>query len=543
MKMKTKKIAAILLSIVSLTACHDDFLQDKAYSIITEDNYFKTSNDAITAVNGVYDALTGAGYQTSLLQLNEYTSECVTTRLTVGEAYSRWDTWNFEMGDFAGIYSGNYQLIERANQVIANVPKCEMQEELRKRVIGEATFLRALAYFNLVRVYGGVPLKTEPTTDFSTLSFPRASATEIYNQIIADLTSVYESAGIPKTSAYGNADKGRVGRSAVQALLGKVYLTRASDAAVAQSGDYQKAADILKVCVSEADRSLVASYAELFDYTKENNTEVIFDIQFIRKAGIGGNLTAFLPTSTTQELYQISYYDYPASLDFYKSFESGDLRRKTTFYDRMKVKIGTATTEVFFDPTANPYNGTWRRTDDSTLVPRTVINAAVPGFRKFVDTDLTARQSSEEPNYYILRYADVLLMLAEALNETGNGPSTEAYNYLNMVKRRAYGKPVNTPDAGLDYANLNKASFREAVFTERRKEFVVECHAWFDGKRFWDIFTQRVAAESVGADPNISNRPKTVIDLNKIRNDQYKLMPFSESQLDLNKELTQNPGW
>jgi starch-binding outer membrane protein, SusD/RagB family len=543
MNMKTKKIAAILLSIASLTACHDDFLQDKAYSIITEDNYFKTSNDAITAVNGVYDALTNAGYQTSLLQLNEYTSECVTTRLTVGEAYSRWDTWNFEMGDFAGIYSGNYQLIERANQVIANVPKCDMQEELRKRVIGEATFLRALAYFNLVRVYGGVPLKTEPTTDFSTLSFPRASANEIYAQIITDLTWVYESAGIPKTSAYGAADKGRVGRSAVQALLGKVYLTRASDATVAQTGDYQKAADILKACVTEADRALVANYADLFDFTKENNTEIIFDIQFVRKSGLGGNLTAFLPTSTTQELYQISYYDYPASLDFYKSFEQDDQRRKTTFYDRMKVKIGSATVEVYFDPAGDPYTGVWRRSDDNSLVSRSIINAAVPGFRKFVDTDLTARQSSEEPNYFIMRYSDVLLMLAEALNETNNGPTTEAYNYLNMVKRRAFGKPINTPDAALDYVNLNKAAFREAVYGERRKEFVVECHAWFDGKRFWDIFTQKVASESVGADPNISNRPKSVINVSTIRDEHYKLMPFSESQLDLNMELTQNPGW
>jgi hypothetical protein len=134
-------------------------------------------------------------------------------------------------------------------------------------------------------------------------------------------------------------------------------------------------------------------------------------------------------------------------------------------------------------------------------------------------------------------------MLAEALNETNNGPTTEAYNYLNMVKRRAFGKPVNTPDAELDYVNLNKAAFREAVYGERRKEFVVECQAWFDGKRFWDIFTQKVANESVGADPNISNRPKSVINVAVIRDEHYKLMPFSESQLDLNKELTQNPGW
>ncbi len=543
--MKTKITTAIIIFLMMFSSCHDEFLQDKAYSIITEDNYFRTSSDALTALNGVYRALTESGmYQSDLLMLNEYTSECVTTRLNVGDAYSRWDTWNFEVGHFSGTYSGHYRMIERANQVIANVPKCEMLESLKQRVIGEATFLRSLAYFNLVRIYGGVPLKLTPTTDFRTLSFPRATAAEVYTQIIKDLTWVYESAGIPKTSAYGAGDKGRVSRSAVQALLGKVYLTRASDTAVAQAGDYQKAVDILKACVSEGDRTLIPSYANLFSMTNENNAEIIFDIQYIRKAGLGGNLTPFLATSTTQELYMISYYDYLANIDFYKSFETGDLRREVTFHDRMKIKIGTVSNiEVYFDPATDPLIGTWRRTDDNSLVARSIVNASVPGFRKFIDTDITARGNAEEPNYVILRYSDVLLMLAEALNETNNGPNAEAYSYLNMVRRRAFGKPIGTPDAAIDYANLSKASFREAVYTERRKEFVIEGHAWFDGKRFWDIFTKKVADSSIGADPNLNIRPKQVIDLNRIRQDKYKLMPFSITQMELNKELVQNPGW
>ncbi len=543
--MKTKITTTIIILLMMFSSCHEEFLQDKAYSIITEDNYFKTSSDALTALNGVYRALTESNmYQRDLLMLNEYTSECVTTRLNVGDAYSRWDTWNFEVGHFSGIYSGHYRLIERANQVITNVPKCEMLESLKQRVIGEATFLRSLAYFNLVRIYGGVPLKLTPTTDFSKLSFPRATAAEVYDQIIKDLTWVYESAGIPKTSAYGASDKGRVSKSAVQTLIGKVYLTRASDSNVAQSGDYQKAIEILKACVNEGDRSLIPSYSSLFSMTNENNAEIIFDIQYIRKAGLGGNLTPFLATNTTQELYMISYYDYLANIDFYKSFEAGDQRRTVTFYDRMKIRIGAVSNiEVYFDPAADPLTGTWRRADDNSLVARSVVTASVPGFRKFIDTDPTARGNAEEPNYVILRYSDVLLMLAEALNETNNGPNAEAYSYLNMVRRRAFGKPIGTSDATVDYANLNKASFREAVYTERRKEFVIENHAWFDGKRFWDIFTQKVADSSIGADPNLNIRPKQVIDLNRIRQDKYKLMPFSITQMELNKELEQNPGW
>ncbi len=544
--MKRLIILPVLLTLLALSACHEDFLEDKAYSIITQDNYFKTASDALTAVNGVYASLTSDNlYEGDLMRLNEYTSECVTTRLSVAEAYSRYDTWKFQTGDFSGIYNGSYRLIERANQVLGNIQKTDMQAALKKRIIGEASFLRALAYFNLVRIYGGVPLKLNPTVDFSKTSFPRATAAEVYAQIISDLNYAKDSCGMPKASAYAAADKGRVSRSAIQALLGKVYLTRATEGtAVAKDGDYQKAAEILKECVTENDRSLVSSYSNLWSVTNENNSEVIFDIQYIRKAGLGGNLTLFLATNVTQELYNISYYDFPASVDFYKSFETGDQRRSVTFHDRMKVKIGGVDTEVYYDASGDPKVATWRRSDNNDWVGRSVVSASVPGYRKFVDFDkANARGNQEEPNYVILRYADVLLMLAEAQNEINNGPTAEAYNYLNMVRRRAFGKPVNTPDATIDYAGLDKQGFRNALYTERRKEFVIEDQAWFDGKRFWDIFTKKVADESVGYDPNLNIRPKAPIDVNEIRQDKYKLMPFSEGQLELNKELTQNPGY
>lgn len=532
------------MALTITSACHEDFLQDKAYSVITEDNFFQTANDAITAVNSVYAALSENGmYQTDIMRLNEYPSETVTTRLNIGSFYSNMDTWQFDVGYFAQIYDASYQLIERANQVIANVPKVDMQESQKNRVIGEATFLRSLAYFNLVRVYGGVPLKTTPTTDFTTLSFPRASASEVYQQIINDLTFILESLNMPLNSQYGNADKGRVGKSAVQALLGKVYLTRAGNPAVAVGGDYQRAIEVLLACVSDADRSLLPKYADVFSMTNENNAEIIFDIQYVRIAGVGGNLTSFIATGVTQELFIIPYYDYPANIDFYKSFEDGDHRRNVTFHDRMKVTVsGTPNVEVYFDPDADPYVGTWRRVDDDSLLPRAVVDAPVPGFRKFIDNDPNARGNAEEPNYPILRYSDVLLMLAEAINEA-TGPTADAYTYLNMVRRRAFGKPINTPDAETDYIGLDKEGFRRAVYNERRKELVMEGHSWFDGKRFWDIYTEKVAATSQLADPNINNRPKVVIDVNRIRDDVYKFMPFSENQLDLNKELEQNPGY
>ncbi|MCC5931528.1 MAG: RagB/SusD family nutrient uptake outer membrane protein [Cyclobacteriaceae bacterium] len=542
--MKTYKTIVSIILLSLFTSCHDDFLQDRAYSVITEDNFFQTSSDAITAVNSVYAALRDNGmYQTDLMMLNEYPSETVTTRLNIGSAQSNMDTWQYDVGYFSGIYNASYRLIERANQVIANVPRISMNETLKRRVIAEATFLRALAYFNLVRVFGGVPLKITPTRDFNTLSFPRASASDVYQLIIGDLEGILEAGSLPLTSRYGNADKGRVGKSAVQTLLGKVYLTRAGDPAVAQNSDYQKAIQVLQACVSDGDRTLLSSYKDIFSMTNENNAEIIFDIQYVRIAGLGGNLTAFIATGVTQEFYIIPYYDYPANIDFYNSFEVGDTRRDVTFHDRMKIPVsGTPNVEVYFDPDTDPYVGNWRRADNNSLLSRAIIDIPVPGFRKFIDDNPNARGNAEEPNYIILRYSDVLLMLAEAINEA-NGPTADAYNYLNMVRRRAFGKPANSAEPSVDYTNLSKEEFRRAVFSERRKELVIEGHSWFDGKRFWDIYTEKVAATSQLADPNINNRPKVPMELNRIRDDKYKLMPFSETQLDLNKELVQNPGY
>lgn len=539
-----KKLLLLFVFAAFFAGCKKDFLDDKAYSVITQDNFYKSASDALTALNGVYNALQGSGmYEDDLLRLNEYTTEAVTSDLTVDEIYSRIDTWRYQVGDFASIYSGQYRLIERANQVIANVPNTDMNETLRQRVIAEATFLRALGYFNLVRVYGGVPLKLTPTVDFSQTSFARASAADVYSQIITDLTGILQSNALPLTGSYAAADKGRAGKSAVQALLGKVYLTRASDQLLAKPDDYQKAVTVLAELVADNDRALLPHYKDVFDYNKENHAEVIFDVQYLRKAGLGGNLTAFIPTTTTQELFQISYYDYLASIDFYNSFETGDTRKAVTFYDSMTVKINGNVVPVYFDATGDPSIGMWRRFDDHSVVPRGIISADVPGFRKFVDYDLAARQNAEEPNFIILRYSDVLLMLAEALNEVNGGPTSQAYEYLNMVKRRAFGKPINIPDLSIDYNNLDKQGFRRAVYNERRKEFVLESQGWFDGKRFWDIFTARVAAESVGADPNFNLRPKKTILVTEINQDKYRLMPFSQSNLDLNKELTQNPGY
>lgn len=540
--MKKIRIFFVTLVILVLSSCHDEFLEDRAYSVITEDNFFKTASDALTAVNGVYNALRDNGmYQTDLLWLNEYPSETVTTRLNIGSQQSDMDLWNFQVGNFASIYSSSFKLIERANQVIANVPKCDMLQSLKDRVIAEAMFLRSLAYFNLVRVYGGVPLKLTPTTDLDQTQFPRESAEKIYQQIVGDLTQILDKNWLPKTKTYTGDNKGRVGKSGVQALLGKVYLTRAKET-FGTAQDYQKSIEVLKALVADADHSLLTSYANIFSMTNENSAEVIFDIQNVRVAGLGGNLTAFLASAVSREFFIIPYYDFPANIDFYTSFENADTRRAATFHDRMKVTINNvANVEVYFDPANNPYEGMWRRASDNTVVPRAVIDVPAPGFRKFLDTDPTARINAEEPNYIILRYSDVLLMLAEAINE-GGGPTAEAYDYLNMVKRRAYGLPINAASA-VDYTGLSQQAFREAVFTERRKELVMEGHSWFDGKRFWDIYTQRVADASVGADPNINNRPKAVINVNTIRNDKFKFMPFSIDQLDLNKQLKQNDGY
>lgn len=524
--MKKYLMLTAVAALLGLNSCHDKFLEEEPYNFLTPQNFYSNAKDAEAAVNAVYRSLyenDNNYYGYNLLALTEISTEAVTSILhgkTVD--HGRLDLWQTQVGDEASIYSTTFKIVNRANSAIDNVPNIAMDETLKKRIIAEARFLRAFAYFNGVRIYGDLPLVLNETTSIDGLLVEATPAATIYEQVIQDL--MYAKDNLPSVKTYSAAQRGRVGRSAAKTLLAKVYLTRGSTPTLAQGNDFKSAATLLREVIGDGDHALVPSYADLWDYTRnENNSEVIFDIQLTRINGLGGRLTRQLATANTGNIYDNSYTTMSAELDFYKSYEPGDTRLDVTF-DNSFIKNGEV---IKFDP-ANPNNGFPQET---------------PGFRKNVDFDKSANLGREEPNFVILRYADVLLMLAEAIVKDAKAVTPEAFELVNKVRRRAFGKSLTTPDDKIDLAGLDYNHFLRTLLAERRKEFVVEGHGWFDGMRFYDIFLDNIAQSSIGGNPNSSARPKEVIERSRIADPKYRLFPIPLDALERNPKLKQNPGW
>ncbi len=540
--MKNIKILILAMAMIfSLGSCHENFLEELPYSAITEENFFKTENDAITVTNSIYQSLYG-NFTTNLLYLNEYTTEAVTTRLEINSAYGRWDTWQFQVGDFGGIYGSSYVTINRANILLDNIDGMDIADALKNRLKGEALFLRALSYLNLVRVFGGVPIRETSTRGVTDLELPRSTAANVYTLIISDLTTAAEWL-TPKTAFTGN-NRGRANKTAAFTLLGKAYLTRASDPSAALETDYQSAITALNNAIAVGDSHLLTTYASIFDINNENNEEIIFDIQRMDAPNLGGNLSPLLATAVTNEfLYQIPWHDYLANVDFYRSFDDADSRRAVTFFDRMRVPIQGNNVIVYYDPDLDPMQGTWRRADNDEQVPQSQVDVHAPGFRKFVDMEAPGG-NRDRNNFVLLRFSDIYLMLAEAISGVNNGPTAEAYEFVNKVRRRAYNVDIDAPNATIDLAGLSPEAFAEALYRERRKEFVIEGHGWFDGKRMFETFKKVVVESASFGNPNeLNNRPKAMIDPARIADPRYFLMPLGLNLFERNSLLEQNPGW
>jgi hypothetical protein len=523
-----RKLLAFALGAVAalaLGACDDKaFVTEKPFDFVGPTNFYQTAGDAIAAVNGAYASLLNAApggannyYGRNFPMLVEFPGEALTVYLSATNERSQPDNYTLPVAH-SYVYStwqSAYAAINRANAVIERVPAIQMDTTLRKRIVGEAKFLRALNYFNLVRLFGGVPIFTQETTSIDSLQVPRATTADVYALIVKDLLDAM--AVLPSSKSYAGADVGRASRGAAKTLLTKVYLQRGANGG-GGAADFQSALAMARQVVSDNDYALVANPGTLYDLVdgllQEQNTEVIFDIQNIRQAGLGGNLgNFFAPRNSSWEASQNGAFE--AEQPFFDSFADTDKRKAVTFVLSFPNKSGT---------TVN-----WT----STQTASTAYGADSPYIKKFIDPTLVGG-GQEEPNYIILRYADLLLMQAEAANEVG-GPTAEAYTAINAVRARA-GVPNLT-------AGLSKQLFKDSVFVERRKELVAEGpNAYFDSQRNWEWAAARVAANMAlgkAGTFRTSKYPKAEVAIT----DKFKLMPIPQRARDLNPLLTQNPGW
>ncbi len=444
---KRKITLALCFLGFSLTYCEKKLDQTDVNRPTTE-SYFKTAQELLAGVNGVYSTMRSPG-----LVGREwfFLHDCRSDEMSAGggqlEAPRRElleqntpATSNSVMTD---VWRSAYIMINRANGVIQKAPDVTDNTALRDRVLGEAKFLRAWAYFELVSQWGEVPLYTEPITSGTGFK-PKAKVDELYTQIVADLTDA--AAKLPGT--YDVVNRGRATKGAANAMLGRVLM---------QKGDYAGAKTALLAVKNSGLYGLTDEYSDNFLEETEFNKESIFEVVFFDRGdnnfNWGGYSTgdgAAVPVSTVrnQEYCPIAWRNLIPSNKYLNDFEAGDPRLGKSVYQ---------TGDKYFNNTAT-------LTDAEQNGNSSVLGGVTKkiSWRKFML--IYKDNNTFHPggiNQRLIRYADVLLMLAECEAEAGT--VTEAVNYINQVRRRP---SVNMPD--VTAANKNDAL--KAIMHERMVE-------------------------------------------------------------------------
>jgi starch-binding outer membrane protein, SusD/RagB family len=526
-QIKVAATAALALGAVGATACGDDFLTEKPVDFVSPVNFYRNAGDALAAVNAAYatfvtvpDAGNDSYVGRNFVMLTEYPTEVTTSRLSASNERSMIGNFHTQFTSthpyLEGVWQAAYSGINRANAVIERVPAVPMDEARRAQIVGEAKFVRALHYYWLAGLFGGVPLKLTETQGIGDAPLARATAAETYNQIAKDLTEA--AAALPAT--WGGTDFGRATKGAALTLLGKAYLQSAS--AFGQTANYQKALDAFNQ-VRALGYSLDANYGSLFTGANERSPEIIWSIQNVRVNGYGGRLTQWFVPNPSVAIFSSQQNQFQAERPFYDSYNAADIR-----------KDGTWLTS-YAKPNGSTVTWTWT---NNAITTAANYGSTGPSPRKYVDLGAPSG-GAEAPDYVVLRYADVLLSAAETINEI-SGPTAEAYGYVNQVRARA--KVPNLT------AGLSKQAFKDSLYVERRFELALEFQGVLDMRRDWQFAKSRVEANLASAatanrSPFTSSVEKPAVATATRIDDKWQLYPIPARACELNDQLTQNPGW
>lgn len=439
--MKKYYIASIIFPILLLffQSCEKD-LQESPKTFISPDSYFNSASSFDAAVMGIYESALAFNTDGNIIRMVEMFSDIYgAPSASVEQAMQcyRNGTEPF-FYNVRSAWANPYTVIKNANFVLSQLPSTIVSDANNKALMAEARFLRAYAYFNLVQLFGDVPLRKAPVENFSEVQLPRTSQADVYKFILDDL--IYAEANLPDVAV----QQGRVNKLAATAFLARVYLTTAGNP-LNITANYQLAKDKALVVINSGKFALVSDYSKVF-HNVGYSSESIWERLFFPSTG--GNGFQSLTSTATGYLPILV----PATW-FMNSFATGDQRKVWGI------------NQTYVDP-----NG-------KTLAPF---------FQKYVNNDLTKANVLPSGagilNYSvpIIRFAEMYLIAAEAENEI-NGP-TNAYQYVNLIRKRAR---VNKDDATNvpDLKDLTKASFRDAVLMERKWELHLEGLAWFDLKR------------------------------------------------------------
>lgn len=495
-------------------------------------NYFKTENDVNTALSGIYDPIgkTGTYGRTLFFELDmsdEGFNALSTT--TIDLSINNYNTSDTKVNTLWNLL---YQGVNRANVFLENIDSKDLQmdEAKRKAAKGQALFLRAYYYFLLVSNWGDVPVRLESIKDVNDVNRARTPSAEIYAFIVKDMEAAAELVN-PITAYTYNS---RITQSVVWGILARVNLKMAgyplNDAT--RWAEARKWA--LKAMEPGNGHALNPDYQQVFInqcQDKYDTKEVLWEVEF-NKVNNGsqdeeGSVGAINGIGSSDR----SMYSYGAvhiTERYYRAFAAGDLRRDWTsnsyYYGTVN---GVVNSKIPYPATSiyNRCNAKWRR-EYETALPKNINTSSI--------------------NFPILRFSDVLLMFAEADNEVNGGPSAEAYEAVNKVRRRAYGLLLPAPpDPGIDAdlpAGLDQLSFRDAVRKERSLELGFEAIRRHDLIR-WGIYISTMKDLANEITTTAPAAYKYAARHGDNLGQRHLLLPIPSSEMAINKALVQNPEW
>ena len=519
--MKLYKTLILSLALGGLVSCDDDLELSNPNSQTTE-AFWETGDHAIEGINAAYNSMIIDGYYMRMTPAltdgrgDDFTGDSPWLDLVQAGNFTLLPT----SGPIQWMWSAYYQQVFRTNQVLTNVPEIEMDENVKERVLGQAYFLRAFAYFHLVTNFERVPLITTVPENEDEYYPPTAFQEEIWNQIISDLQNAQDMLPVDFASVSG-ADQGQTGRAtkgAATGFLGKAYL---------YTEQWQAAADEFAKLINGSDvsvYSLTADYQDNFSPFTENNSESLFEVQFATPDQVGGTVmnyggeptSGWMQVSSVGHTYAMDGYGYSDFLptrwiyNEYKEEETVD----GNVDPRLLVTIAS------YEPQANSttvYNGTpWPHAEDA-IYPRKYTHDGL-GF----DTESQGRVELSEINYRVMRYADVLLMYAEALNELGQ--TSEAYQYIQQVRDRA-----NLPELSSVMPNMTQEEMRDQIAHERALEFAIESIRIHDIIRWGWLYDDEKLSELQDHDPDFNSWTPG-----------KEYLPIPQTELDVNPNLEPN---
>lgn len=493
------KIFAAIISLFLVAApfaCSDDFLNKPLQGELTQESFPKSKEDALLATIATYNIMRNSSFNFGLFPVMDIMSDDAYKgsnptdqassigpfdqfkHIATESNHSRW--WNT-------LYEG----VKRANVVLEKVPDIAMDETLKSRYIAEASFLRALYYFDLVRAWGGVPIVTSTNTQ---PGVERSSVDEVYSLIESDLIKAVNA--LPEKSELPAEELGRATKGAAKSLLAKVYLFRK---------DFVNAEKYAVEVISSGQYGLEADFASANSEAGEHGVESVFEVSAMRFEGVENGGNQYANVQGVRGTPNRGWGFNRPSLDLMAAFEANDPR-----YEKTILFLGETIDGVLINGDGN--------TPDETRDANGVL-LEIECYNQKVWTPGVTVPPQFGHNRRLIRFADVLLIAAEASNE--NGKTSDALTYLNRIRARAReGNTALLPNISV----TNKDQLRSIILHERRVELALEGH------RFWDLVRTGQAASVLGPLGFVAGK--------------HELLPIPQNEIDLSQgSLKQNPKW